>query len=80
MAWCNCFPLEPTPHFAPDWEAEAVMGDILILTHIDYCPPGHMARGLDAACCDFSVLRVALGELDACDLGRPHVVAVLVVP
>ncbi|WP_332775438.1 type 1 glutamine amidotransferase [Polaromonas sp.] len=53
------------------------MSDILILTHIDYCPPGHLARVLDQAQCDFRVLRVDLGELDGFDLERPRAVAIM---
>lgn len=40
------------------------MSDILILSHIDYCPPDHLGV-LGAARCDFSVLRVYLGEVGA---------------
>ncbi|WP_296220270.1 type 1 glutamine amidotransferase [Pseudomonas sp. UBA2684] len=53
------------------------MSDILILTHIDYCPPGHLAAVLDAAQRDFQVLRVDLGELDGIDLDRPKAVAIM---
>lgn len=53
------------------------MSDILILTHIDYCPPGYLAQVLDEAQRDFSVLRVELGELDGHDLERPRVVAIM---
>lgn len=53
------------------------MTDIVILTHIDYCHPGHLARVLDEAQLDFSVLRVDLGELDGLDLDRPKAVAIM---
>ncbi|CAD5109589.1 type 1 glutamine amidotransferase [Zestomonas carbonaria] len=53
------------------------MTDVLILTHIDYCPAGHLARVLDEHQVDFRVLRVDLGELDGCDLDRPKAVAVM---
>ena len=53
------------------------MTDILILTHTDYCTPGHLGTVLDAAQCDFSVLRVDLGELDGVDLDRPKAVAIM---
>lgn len=53
------------------------MTDIVILTHVDYCHPGHLARVLDAAQLDFSVLRVDLGELDSVDLDRPKAVAIM---
>ncbi len=53
------------------------MSDILILTHIDYCPPGHLARVLDEARRDFIVLRADLGELEGFDLDRPKAVAVM---
>ncbi|MEX6503329.1 type 1 glutamine amidotransferase [Pseudomonas zhanjiangensis] len=53
------------------------MSDILILTHIDYCPPGYLGRVLDHAQRDFTVLRVDLGELDGFDLDRPKAVAIM---
>lgn len=53
------------------------MSDILILTHIDYCPPGHLARVLDEGGYDFSVVRADLGELDGIDLDRPKAVAIM---
>lgn len=48
------------------------MSDILILTHVDYCPAGHLARVLDERQLDFTVLRVDLGELEGYDLDRPR--------
>lgn len=53
------------------------MTDILILTHVDYCPPGHLASVLEAQRLDFTVLRADLGELDGYDLDRPLAVAVM---
>ncbi|WP_439888247.1 type 1 glutamine amidotransferase [Pseudomonas sp. MBLB4123] len=53
------------------------MTDILILTHIDYCPPGYLAQVLEEAGRDFSVLRVDRGELDDYDLDRPLAVAIM---
>ncbi|HSX69509.1 MAG TPA: GMP synthase, partial [Pseudomonas sp.] len=53
------------------------MTDILILTHVDYCAPGHLATVLDAQGLDFTVLRTDLGELDGYDLERPRAVAVM---
>ncbi|KAF1054689.1 MAG: GMP synthase [glutamine-hydrolyzing] [Stenotrophomonas maltophilia] len=53
------------------------MTDILILTHADFCPPGHLARVLDRAQLDFQVLRADLGELDGYDLERPRAVAIM---
>jgi GMP synthase-like glutamine amidotransferase len=53
------------------------MSDILILTHIDYCPPGHLARVLDDARLDFHTLRADLGELNDVDLDRPRAVAIM---
>lgn len=53
------------------------MTDILILTHVDYCPPGHLAAVLEAHQLDFTVLRSDLGELDGYDLDRPRAVAVM---
>lgn len=53
------------------------MADVLILTHIDYCPPAHLAQVLQARGCRFDVLRVDLGELRGYDLERPKAVAVM---
>lgn len=53
------------------------MTDILILTHVDYCPPGHLGRVLDAQNLPFTVLRSDLGELEGYDLDRPLAVAVM---
>lgn len=53
------------------------MTDILILTHVDYCPPGHLAAVLEAQQLDFTVLRTDLGELDGYDLDRPRAVAIM---
>lgn len=53
------------------------MADVLILTHIDYCPPAHLAQVLQARGCSFEVLRADLGELRARDLERPKAVAVM---
>ncbi|MGQ7957385.1 type 1 glutamine amidotransferase [Pseudomonas sp. SP16.1] len=53
------------------------MSDVLILTHIHYCPPAHLARVLQARGCAFEVLRVDLGELQGYDLQRPKAVAVM---
>lgn len=53
------------------------MADVLILTHIDYCPPAHLAQVLQARGCGFDVLRIDLGELHGYDLERPKAVAVM---
>lgn len=53
------------------------MTDILILTHADFCPPGHLASLLDAEQRAFTVLRVDQGELQGYDLDRPKAVAVM---
>lgn len=53
------------------------MTDILILTHVDFCPAGHLAKVLDEQRLTFEVLRVDLGELDGYDLDRPRAVAVM---
>ena len=53
------------------------MADVLILTHIDYCPPAHLAQVLQVRGCSFDVLRVDLGELRGYDLERPKAVAVM---
>lgn len=54
------------------------MADVLILTHIDYCPPAYLAQVLQARGCSFDVLRVDLGELLGYDLERPKAVALTV--
>ncbi|WP_374440342.1 type 1 glutamine amidotransferase [Pseudomonas panipatensis] len=53
------------------------MTDILILTHADFCPPGHLAAVLDRAGLDFEVRRADHGELDGYDLERPKAVAIM---
>ena len=53
------------------------MTDILILTHVDYCPPGHLGTVLDALHLPFTVLRSDLGELEGYDLDRPRAVALM---
>lgn len=53
------------------------MTDILILTHVDFCTPGHLATVLQARGLGFTVLRADLGELDGYDLERPRAVAVM---
>ena len=46
------------------------MTDILILTHVDYCAPGHLATVLEQHGLDFTVLRTDLNQLDGYDLKR----------
>ncbi len=53
------------------------MSGILILTHADYCAPGHLATFLEREGRDFTVLRADLGELDGYDLERPRAVALM---
>lgn len=53
------------------------MTDILIFTHIDYCPPAHLGKVLEQAGHAFTVLRADLGELDGIDLDRPKAVAIM---
>lgn len=53
------------------------MSDVLILTHIDYCSPAHLADVLHARGIAHDVLRVDLGELQGYDLQRPKAVAVM---
>ncbi|MFI8481056.1 type 1 glutamine amidotransferase [Pseudomonas sp. NPDC078700] len=53
------------------------MADILIITHIDYCTPGHLAKVLDDAQLTFIELRADLNELDGYDLDRPKAVAIM---
>ena len=53
------------------------MPDVLILTHIDYCSPAHLADVLDARGIAYDVLRVDLGQLHGYDLQRPKAVAVM---
>ncbi|WP_325437524.1 type 1 glutamine amidotransferase [Pseudomonas nitroreducens] len=53
------------------------MTDILILTHVDFCPPGHLGVVLDRLQLPFDVRRADLGELQGCDLERPRAVAIM---
>jgi GMP synthase-like glutamine amidotransferase len=53
------------------------MSDVLILTHIDYCPPAHLAEVLRRRGIAHDVLRVDLGELQGYDLQRLKAVAVM---
>lgn len=53
------------------------MNDILVITHIDYCPPAHLGKVLEQAGHAFTVLRADLGELNGIDLDRPKAVAVM---
>lgn len=53
------------------------MTDILIVTHIDYCPPAHLAQVLEQAGQSFRVVRADLGELDGIDLDQPKAVAIM---
>ncbi|GIZ12017.1 type 1 glutamine amidotransferase [Pseudomonas sp. NCCP-436] len=53
------------------------MADVLILTHVDYCPPAHLATVLQARGCSFDVLRVDQGELRDYDLEQSRAVAVM---
>ena len=53
------------------------MTDILILTHVDFCPPGHLGTLLDRLQLPFDVRRVDLGELEGYDLERPRAVAIM---
>ncbi|OBY90382.1 GMP synthase [Pseudomonas sp. AU11447] len=53
------------------------MTDILILTHVDFCPPGHLGVVLDRLQLLFDVRRADLGELQGCDLERPRAVAIM---
>ena len=39
------------------------MSDILILTHAEFCPPGHLGAVLAERGLDFRVIRADLGEL-----------------
>lgn len=53
------------------------MTDILILTHADFCSPGHLATVLEREGIAYRVLRADHGELDGIDLDRPRAVAVM---
>lgn len=53
------------------------MTDILILTHVDFCPPGHLATVLDRAGLSFEERRADLGALRGYDLERPKAVAIM---
>ncbi|VXC38499.1 GMP synthase-Glutamine amidotransferase [Pseudomonas sp. 8Z] len=53
------------------------MPDVLIITHIDYCPPAHLGQVLRDRGIAHDVLRADLGELRGYDLQRPKAVAVM---
>lgn len=53
------------------------MTDILILTHVDFCPPGHLGVVLDRLQLPFDVRRADLDELQGYDLERPRAVAIM---
>ncbi|MHB9800190.1 type 1 glutamine amidotransferase [Pseudomonas sp. MT3] len=53
------------------------MTDILILTHVDFCPPGHLATVLDRLGLPFEVRRADLDGLQGYDLERPKAVAIM---
>lgn len=53
------------------------MSDILILTHAEFCPPGHLGAVLAARGLDFRVIRADLGELAGLDAERPRAVAIM---
>lgn len=53
------------------------MTDILILTHTDYCTPGHLATVLERARLPYTELRVDLDQLEGYDLDRPQAVAIM---
>ncbi|EMP7587700.1 type 1 glutamine amidotransferase [Pseudomonas aeruginosa] len=53
------------------------MSDILILTHAEFCPPGHLGAVLAERGLDFRVIRADLGELAGLDAERPRAVAIM---
>ena len=53
------------------------MSEILILTHVDYCPPAYLGDFLDARGESWREVRCDLGELDGVDLDQPKAVAVM---
>ncbi len=53
------------------------MSDILVLTHVDYCPAAYLGEFLDARGESWREVRCDLGELDTVDLDQPKAVAVM---
>jgi GMP synthase-like glutamine amidotransferase len=53
------------------------VSEILVLTHVDYCPAAYLGDFLDARGEPWREVRCDLGQLDALDLDRPKAVAVM---
>lgn len=53
------------------------MSDILIFTHVDYCPPAHLGTFLSARGEAWREVRCDLGQLAEVDLDQPKAVAVM---
>jgi GMP synthase-like glutamine amidotransferase len=53
------------------------MSDILVLTHVDYCPAAYLGEFLDARGESWREVRCDLGELDGVDLDQPKAVAIM---
>lgn len=53
------------------------MSEILVLTHVDYCPAGYLGDFLDARGESWREVRCDLDELKAIDLDQPKAVAVM---
>lgn len=53
------------------------MSEILILTHVDYCPPAHLETFLTRHGESFREIRCDQGELASVDLDRPKAVAIM---
>ncbi len=53
------------------------MSEILVLTHVDYCPPAFLGSFLDERGLPWSEVRCDLGELARIDLDRPRAVAIM---
>ena len=56
---------------------KVALSEVLIFTHVDYCPPGHLSRVLQQRGIHYCEVRVDRGELAAVDLGRARAVAIM---
>ncbi|MBU1331568.1 MAG: type 1 glutamine amidotransferase [Gammaproteobacteria bacterium] len=53
------------------------MSEVLIFTHVAYCPPGHLGQVLRQRGIAYREVRVDQGELAAVDLSRARAVAIM---
>ncbi|MCJ8168920.1 type 1 glutamine amidotransferase [Atopomonas sediminilitoris] len=51
--------------------------DVVILTHVEFCSPGHLEAVLQREGVSFRIVRVHLGELAHLDFSEPKAVAVM---